>query len=325
MKEASLISIIIPTYNRAHLIGETLESILVQTYENWECIIVDDGSIDNTKKVIENFLKNEPRFQYFKRSSNLQKGVNACRNYGFEKSKGQYIQWFDSDDIMHPEKLQKQIELMSAHNLNCVFSNFSYFRGNFNDLRITNSFRPFNSFNEENLLTDYISGNIFLNFPNMMCKKPLLNEMPLNTEISYAEDIEFIFRMLTSNKVNVGICNDVLMFVRKHNNSLTDTFKKRSKKLINDEIWVRQFILNTVIEKKLGKELVIGGSKMYLKALKHLLYISEYKVFLNKMTWVFSNVNLKLKWLVVKLNILALFYIFTKKGITAYQKMLNKL
>ena len=104
-----LISIIIPTYNRAHLIGETLDSILLQTYPNWECIVVDDGSADNTADVMRDNIKNDNRFQYHQRPDNRKKSPNSCRNYGFELSKGEYIKWFDSDDIMLPYLLEKQI------------------------------------------------------------------------------------------------------------------------------------------------------------------------------------------------------------------------
>lgn len=110
-----LVSIIIPTYNRAHIIVETLDSIKSQTFENWECIVVDDGSTDNTKEVLENYSKNDKRFIYIKRPSNLIKGANACRNYGFKLSQGQYINWFDSDDIMHSNKLEVQLELLKKN------------------------------------------------------------------------------------------------------------------------------------------------------------------------------------------------------------------
>ena len=67
MTSTPLISIIIPTYNRAHLIGETLDSILVQTYPNWECIVVDDGSTDTTADVMREYIKKDNRFQYHQR------------------------------------------------------------------------------------------------------------------------------------------------------------------------------------------------------------------------------------------------------------------
>src|SRR5690606_36556858 len=110
MPNQPLVSIIIPTFNRAHLIGETLDSVLAQTYQNWECIVVDDGSTDKTEATVGAYLKRDARFRLFKRPDHKPKGANACRNYGFEKSKGEYVQWFDSDDLMHPEKLTIKIK-----------------------------------------------------------------------------------------------------------------------------------------------------------------------------------------------------------------------
>ena len=96
-----LVSIIIPTFNRAHLIGETLDSVLAQTYQNWECLVVDDGSNDSTPRILEKYSQLDERFRYLERPDYLPKGGNAARNYGFEHSKGDYVQWFDDDDIMH--------------------------------------------------------------------------------------------------------------------------------------------------------------------------------------------------------------------------------
>ena len=107
-----LISIIIPTYNRAHLIGTTLDSIAKQTHTRWECLIIDDGSTDNTKEVVTKYVKDDNRFQYHQRPLNRPKGANACRNYGFEISNGEYINWFDDDDVMLPTKLELQIKVL---------------------------------------------------------------------------------------------------------------------------------------------------------------------------------------------------------------------
>jgi glycosyltransferase involved in cell wall biosynthesis len=100
MNKPPLVSIIIPTFNRAHLIGETLDSVLTQTYTNWECIVVDDGSTDETDNLVTDFCKRDHRFQYHHRPSDGPKGANACRNFGFEVSKGEYIQLLDSDDVL---------------------------------------------------------------------------------------------------------------------------------------------------------------------------------------------------------------------------------
>src|SRR5690606_34809029 len=109
MTHSPLVSIIIPTYNRAHLISETLDSVLAQTYTNWECIVVDDGSTDATEALLHDYMEKDKRFQYHKRPVNHLPGGNGARNYGFNQSQGEFIQWFDSDDLMVSEKLELQV------------------------------------------------------------------------------------------------------------------------------------------------------------------------------------------------------------------------
>src|SRR5690606_13724900 len=120
-----LVSIIIPTYNRAHLISETLDSVLAQTYTHWECIVVDDGSNDMTDAVLKAYCQNDSRFSYYKRPLYIKKGPSACRNFGYEKSNGAFIQWFDSDDKMHPEKLQLKIEAAQKYQADVIIDNHS--------------------------------------------------------------------------------------------------------------------------------------------------------------------------------------------------------
>ena len=112
-----MISIIIPIFNRQHLIEETLNSIIAQTYTNWECIIVDDGSTDNTVAITKKIIEADKRFQLVKRPPHLKKGPSSCRNYAITKIIGDYIQFFDSDDIMHPEHLKLKIEAIQDNEL----------------------------------------------------------------------------------------------------------------------------------------------------------------------------------------------------------------
>ncbi len=105
MSNRPQISIIIPLFNREELIKETLNSILAQSFADWECIVVDDGSTDNSRDVVSSYIEGDKRIQCFNRPDALEKGANSCRNFGFTKAKGEYIQWFDSDDVMLPNKL----------------------------------------------------------------------------------------------------------------------------------------------------------------------------------------------------------------------------
>ena len=105
MSFCPLISIVMPTYNRAGYILQTIESIQNQTYQNWELIIEDDGSDDCTEEIIKNI--NDKRINFFKE---LHVGMEEARNRGLGKARGDLIGFMDSDDLWHPTKLEKQVE-----------------------------------------------------------------------------------------------------------------------------------------------------------------------------------------------------------------------
>jgi len=101
-----LVSIIIPAYNAARFLKTTIHSVLAQTYTDWECIIVDDGSTDDTAKIATAFENTDARIRCFHKSNG---GLSSARNFGLIKSRGEYIQFLDADDILFPEKLEKMI------------------------------------------------------------------------------------------------------------------------------------------------------------------------------------------------------------------------
>jgi len=120
-KEQPLVSIIIPTYNRAHLIGETLDSVLAQTYSHWECIVVDDGSTDNTAEVVQSYLDKNPRFQYHHRPKKRLKGANACRNYGLKIIKGDFFLFLDDDDLLADFSLSNRMKTISLNSKEDIY------------------------------------------------------------------------------------------------------------------------------------------------------------------------------------------------------------
>jgi len=103
-----LVSIIVPNFNRANLIIETLDSVASQTYSNWECVIVDDGSTDDSEKVIKAYCEKDARFKYYRRHR-TPNGAPTCRNIGLEKSCGEFIVFLDSDDLLAPSCLKKRV------------------------------------------------------------------------------------------------------------------------------------------------------------------------------------------------------------------------
>lgn len=112
MVQQPLVSVIVPTYNYAHFIGDTLECLRSQTYPHWECVIVDDGSTDNTTEVVGRFLERDERFKFFRQKNQLQ---GAAKNTALKNSSGKYIQFLDADDLIETRKLEKQVEYLERH------------------------------------------------------------------------------------------------------------------------------------------------------------------------------------------------------------------
>lgn len=106
-----LVSIITPTYNCAKFIARTLDSVQAQTYQNWEMIIIDDRSQDNTKEIVEGYMKDDPRIQYHLLDVNS--GAAVARTTAMSLAKGSYMAFLDSDDIWMPDKLERQIRWMN--------------------------------------------------------------------------------------------------------------------------------------------------------------------------------------------------------------------
>jgi glycosyltransferase involved in cell wall biosynthesis len=107
-----MVSIIVPCYNQADYLPETLESILAQTDVNWECVIVNDGSPDNTDEVVQRYLVQDNRFKYIKQSN---KGPAAARNAGIENSCGEFILPLDADDLIAPTYLEKAVAIFAQN------------------------------------------------------------------------------------------------------------------------------------------------------------------------------------------------------------------
>jgi teichuronic acid biosynthesis glycosyltransferase TuaG len=119
---SALVSIITPSYNSARFINECVSSVLGQTYTNWELIIVDDASDDNSRELISNIAARDNRIKFVFLTLNI--GVAGARNIALEKSKGRYIAFLDSDDVWKKEKLTMQIHFMQSHDVSFSFSSY---------------------------------------------------------------------------------------------------------------------------------------------------------------------------------------------------------
>lgn len=122
----SLISVIIPCYNYGWLLPETLDALLAQTYPCWEAIVVDDGSVDNTRAIVAAYQHRDARFRYQHQANG---GMSAARNHGLRLARGEYVQFLDADDLLAPGKFAWQAAFLDAHPaVDLVYGSMRYFR-----------------------------------------------------------------------------------------------------------------------------------------------------------------------------------------------------
>lgn len=287
-----LVSIIIPTYNRAHLIGETLDSVLAQTYQNWECIVVDDGSTDDTNEVMTGYIKNDNRFQYHHRPKDRLPGGNAARNYGFEMSKGEYIQWFDSDDLMQEDFIEDKLGAFED-TINFVVSSGWYF---FSD----GSSKQFEVILSENLYREYVLWKINVFTPSVLFKRKfIISKSLFNESILKGQESEFFSRLFYKAKNHqFKIINEPLFYYRRHEETKSEWDRKYIPKYKYST--ARNHISN--LERAFEKRDQILVKYFYKKCLKLLQSAQENR---DKQTIIYLLGNIK-KLLVPKNRILYL-------------------
>ena len=150
-----LVSIITPTYNCAKFIARTIDSVQKQTYQNWEMIIVDDRSQDNTKEIVEGYIKDDPRIQYYLLDVNS--GAAVARTEAMKLAKGSYMAFLDSDDIWTADKLERQIRWMDDNGY--AFSCTAYEQIDEDDNPMNRTIKTIKQTNYNRLLLDCPVGN----------------------------------------------------------------------------------------------------------------------------------------------------------------------
>ncbi|MBD3322934.1 glycosyltransferase [candidate division KSB3 bacterium] len=192
-----LVSVIIPVYNRKHLVVETLESLISQTYQHWEAIVVDDCSEDDSYSVVEQISTREHRIKLFKRHR-APKGAPTCRNIGIEKSGGDYIMFLDSDDLLVETCLEERVERMTLHS-QCDFLVFQ-------SILFKNTPMDWNrlpNILEKNTcdLDRFLNVDYPWNISAMFIKKPFLikNDIHFQEGLICHQDLEFGIKMIVVN------------------------------------------------------------------------------------------------------------------------------
>lgn len=207
-----MITILVPNYNKASYLTETLNSVLAQTDENWECIIVDDHSTDNSWEILEDFVKKDKRIKIFKRPESLPKGGNSCRNYALTLAKGDFIQWFDSDDIMAADLLQHRLDYLITTGADFVLSHGQKFHNLPEDLDMVLS--PFFTF--PNILKGFLAIDPPWLTPSLLLKKDFIirNNLSWDQNIHCFQDIAYNTSCFLKSKKIAILNNEIDWFWR---------------------------------------------------------------------------------------------------------------
>ncbi|MDD7885186.1 glycosyltransferase family 2 protein [Flavivirga sp. 57AJ16] len=207
------VSVIIPAYNRSQLISETLKSVSVQTYTNWECIVVDDGSTDNTIEIVKNLSIKDSRFSVYKRPPESPKGANVCRNYGFKLSKGEYILFLDSDDILKSTCLEKRLKLFkTSERTDFVLANSSYIKeGVFYNKSICEFPIDYKS---EDYFKLFLSYKLPWTIMSVLWKKVVIQGFKFDENLTRLQDIDYHISILSKRDYSILRLNEVDTYYR---------------------------------------------------------------------------------------------------------------
>ena len=240
--EQPLVSVIIPTYNRADLLSETLHSVQAQTYTNWEAIVVDDGSTDNTEKLDASYSAKDERIRFFKRQGEI-KGANVCRNQGMKASRGDLILFLDSDDLLAPCCLTNRIEILKRNpDIGAVFAPAFIFEDN---VAITTGIFG------KNIGAGDLDSLLVMRFP-FQTSSPLWRKSALSSIGNWDEtlpswqDVDYFFRMLVSGIWYQKLCEPDFFFRSKIQN--VDSYEKTSinQFLENTHLWAAEKLFKSM-------------------------------------------------------------------------------
>jgi glycosyltransferase involved in cell wall biosynthesis len=189
-----LFTIVIPTFNREKLLPVALDSILNQSFEDWECIVVDDGSTDNTKELVHKYINRDNRFKYIYQE-NAER--SAARNNGIENAKGKWICFLDSDDYFLNNRLENFYQYINENKLNnvLIFSGIAFTSDEeYYEREVT-----IDRLLEINVF-DYLAKTI-IGTPQLCVSSNILQELKFNTNFRFSEDLELCFRIARHYKL----------------------------------------------------------------------------------------------------------------------------
>lgn len=243
---ASLVSIIIPTYNRAHLIGATLDSILAQSYSHWECIVIDDGSSDQTSNLLKDYENKDSRIQYHHRTAKHLPGGNGARNQGLEQAQGDYVIFFDSDDLMSEDHLAIKVEAIQKHDVDYVITKTKFFNS-------ATTLDHYYSFDEYPLsIANYLYEKVNWLTYDTLIKSNLAMTIRFNEMLKSGQEYNYHSKLVLKS-TNFKFVDSYVTYRRKHEASKRSQIKTKSQQV--EDSFFKRFYTYCDIEEQLEKPL----------------------------------------------------------------------
>lgn len=257
-------SIIIPTYNRAFFIPRAIESVLSQSYSNFELIIVDDGSTDNTDDVVKQFK--DPRITYHKKE-NEERG--AARNTGTSIASGQYVNFFDSDDLLYPNHLEEALKTIEAYNNPEIF-HLGY------DIKTPEGLFLIKKNNFRGEIGPKLIGGNFLSCNGVFIRKDIALELPFNEDrkLSAFEDWQLWLRI--SSRYPIHYSNTVTSTVINHSQRSV-LLTKKDALLNREKLLISSLKEDAVFMSTFGDQLRILQANLSTYVSLHLALTREHK------------------------------------------------
>lgn len=253
-----LISVVIPCYNYDSLLKEAIDSVLSSSYRNLEVVVVDDGSTDDTKTIVQEIINFDGRVKYFYKKN---EGLSEARNYGIKNSNGDYLMFLDADDILGKRKLEFSLEWLKKESYDIVYTDVKYFEVFINDSyfsrgnrELEKTWMPCVSGFGNDIINKLINGNI-LELGTVLFRKEVVEKVGFfNSNWNAVSDWEYILRLSLSNfRIKyIGGRYDEILYMRDH-----FSMSKNKKLMISETIKVR---------KKYNDDILKG----YLKQFKRL-------------------------------------------------------
>jgi glycosyltransferase involved in cell wall biosynthesis len=233
-------SIIMPAYNAESTIYDSIESVIKQSYEKWELIIINDGSTDDTIKVVSQFKDSR-----IKLISQENKGVAEARNTGIRFSNGDFIAFLDSDDIWDEKKLEIQINYLTVNDIDLLHTDFFYFSTNITDRKYKKYIEPYNfdlSDHEKLLINDVIVAS------SVIIRKNTINSVGYFDSSFYGvEDWDYWIRLSKDHKI--GKIDNPLTYYRENMKGISKNLERQ----LNQELLIRKKHLTILVSNKVRK------------------------------------------------------------------------